>query len=364
MSTWLKRVISISLALFFILIMIIPINLYNSKVFFSEGDVLEIKKGDSLNKIIDVLEEDFDFQSGAKLKIMMKVLFLDEDIKPGKHSLSDVSSISELIKNLTTYPKNEVRITILEGWKVSQVANYLERKLELVNSEKFKALCKDKEFINKNLVHKIGFHDVDNLEGYLYPETYHIDAYLTEEELIKIFVKEFMEKTKRYRNDINNEIMIIASIIEAETDLVSEMDTVSCVYNNRIYHVPEVDRYNRANGFDEVGLPRMRLQSDPTVLFYMSDKDFADFKESKPGTRTFGKLWRKYKNMDNPYNTYKKLMPPGPINSPRLEAIEAALNPLTPQDSCFYLFMFSKSGSKRHVFSSSPGGHNKIINSK
>ena len=173
-----------------------------------------------------------------------------------------------------------------------------------------------------------------------------------------------MKKTERYKDDINNEVMIIASIIEAETDVASEMDTVSCVYNNRIYHVPEIDRYNRSNGIDEVGVSRMRLQSDPTVTFYMSDADLETFKKSKPGTPAFGKLWRKYKNMDNPYNTYKYLMPPGPINSPRLEAIEAALDPLSPQDSCFYLFMFSRAGSKRHIFSSSPNGHNKNIEGK
>ena len=356
MSTWIKRVISISLVLFFILLIIIPINFYNSGLSFDEGDILEIKKGDSLSKVIDVLEKDFDFSSRNQLRIMMKMLFLDEDIKPGKHDLSDVNSISELIKKLTMYPNNEIKITLLEGWKVSQVSNYLEDRLELVDSDRFIALCKDKEFINKELVHKLGFHNVNNLEGYLYPETYHVDAYLAEEELIKIFIKQFMKKTEPYKNDIDNETMIIASIIEAETDVVSEMDTVSCVYNNRIYHVPEVDRYNRANGIDEVGSSRMRLQSDPTVTFYMPDSLFEAFKNKSKG---WFSDWKRYKDSLHPYNTYKNYMPPGPINSPRIEAIEAALNPLTPQDSCFYLFMFSKTGSSTHMFSSSYDGHDK-----
>ena len=73
-----------------------------------------------------------------------------------------------------------------------------------------------------------------------------------------------------------NRTMIIASIIEAETNNIDEMDTISSVYNNRIKK-------------------GMLLQADPTVLYYMTESDLKKFKNSKPGTRAFGNVWKKYK---------------------------------------------------------------------
>ena len=333
-----KRLFLITASLFFtflVVVSLISFVFYYSEISFDESDVLKIKRGASLNEVVKSLEDDFNFDSGFKLKVMMKLLFVEDDIKPGKHNLGDINSIKDLIKELRSYPESEIRITILEGWNLNKVANYLENNLELIKADNFIALCNNQEFINKELVYKLGFHDVSSLEGYIYPETYYIDAYLSEKELIKIFINEFLDKTKVYQQDINNEVMIIASIIEAETNLISEMDTVSAVYNNRINQ-------------------NMRLESDPTVLFYMSDADLKIFKSSKPGTRTFAKVWRKYKGMDNPYNTYKYLMPPGPINSPRIEAIEAALNPAETD----YVYMVMNGRLGRHLFSNSLKGHN------
>tara|TARA_Y100001970_G_C14197059_1_gene838740 strand:- start:778 stop:1803 length:1026 start_codon:yes stop_codon:yes gene_type:complete len=336
MSILSKRVLLIILSLFFILLIVIPTLFYHSALSFNESDTLRIKKGASLNEVVGDLETDLDFDSGFKLKVMMKLLFVEDDIKPGRHSLGEVNSIKDLIRELRTYPKNEVKITLLEGWSLKDIANYLENNLELIKADNFIALCNNQKFINKELIHKLGFYNVKNLEGYIYPETYYVDAYLSEKELIKIFISEFLNKTKSINKDINNEVMIIASIIEAETDLISEMDTISSVYNNRI---------NRS----------MRLESDPTILFYMSDPDLRTFKNSKPGTRAFGKVWKKYKNMDNPYNTYKYLMPPGPINSPRIEAIYAALNPANTN----YIYMVMNGRLRRHLFADDLIGHNK-----
>ena len=336
MSILFKRVLLASLSLFLILLIVMPTLFYYSNLSFDESDVLIIKKGASLNEVVRNLETNFNFDSGFELKVMMRLLFVENDIKPGKHSLEGINSIKNLIRELRTYPKNEVKITLLEGWSLKDIANYLEDNLELIKADNFIALCNNQKFINKELIYKLSFYNVKNLEGYIYPETYYVDAYLSEEELIKIFIGEFLSKTKSLKKDINNEVMIVASIIEAETNFITEMDTISSVYNNRI---------NRS----------MRLESDPTILFYMSDSDLKTFKNSKPGTREFGKVWKKYKNMDNPYNTYKYLMPPGPINSPRIEAIYAALNPANTN----YIYMVMNGRLGRHLFAHDLTGHNK-----
>ena len=172
----------------------------------------------------------------------------------------------------------------------------------------------------------------------MYPDTYILDEYLSEKELIKIFIKEFLYETQDFKSDITNEVMIIASIIEAETNSRIEMDTISSVYNNRVKR-------------------SMRLESDPTILFYMNDSDLKIFKYSKHGTGEFIKVWNKYKKMDNPYNTYKYLMPPGPINSPGLNAIKAALNPAETN----YLYMVMNDELGKHLFSDDYKGHTRNI---
>ena len=120
-------------------------------------------------------------------------------------------------------------------------------------------------------------------------------------------------------------LMIVASIIEAETEVDTEMDTIASVYYNRI----------------ERGIP---LQSDPTVLYYMDEEDLRKFKNSEPGA---GKVWRYYKDtINSPYNTYKHMIPPTPINSPGLSAIKASIYPAVTD----YIFMYSPSALSHHIF--------------
>ena len=247
--------------------------------------------------------------------------------------------IKDLIFKLSSYPENEVKITILEGWNISQISKYLEKKLEVFSSEKFEYYCHNKKFIKNELIDKI-FFNVNSVEGYLYPNTYYVDAYLEEDALIKIFIKEFLEKTLNYRKKMDETTMIVASIIEAETDLIAEMDTISSVYNNRISI-------------------NMRLESDPTVLYFMTDKDLKKFKTRKTSRdrKISAQVWRKYKSKENPYNTYKYFLPPGPINSPRIEAIEAAINPA--ETNYLYMVMSSKYG--KHIFSKDYESHNKNV---
>ena len=198
----------------------------------------------------------------------------------------------------------------------------------------------DLDFIQNDLIAEMGFYDVESLEGFLFPETYKVDSYVSEENLIKIFIEEYLDRTKYLREDINDiyKTMIIASIIEAETNNVDEMDTISSVYNNRIKK-------------------GMLLQADPTVLYYMTEDDLKKFKNSKPGTRAFGSVWKKYKKMDNPYNTYKYIIPPGPINSPGIDAIKAALNPAKTN----HIFMVMNNKLGRHLFSNNEKDHSRNI---
>ncbi len=91
------------------------------------------------------------------------------------------------------------------------------------------------------------------------------------------------------------EVVILASLVEKETDLSDEKPRIARVYLNRL----------------EKG---MFLQSDPTVLFALGDT-------------TIKRIQKEHLDTDSPYNTYKyKGLPPGPICEPSRETILAVVN--------------------------------------
>jgi UPF0755 protein len=148
------------------------------------------------------------------------------------------------------------------------------------------------------------------------------------EDIIEMMVDEFEKRTSELKDEIEkhplsfNEILTLASIIEAEAMYADEMETISSVYHNRL---------NR----------RMRLQADPTVIYALGGLD-------RP------LLYRDLR-IKSPYNTYKNYgLPPGPINSPGLDAIIAALNPADTD----YLY-FVADGKGRHIFTTNLRDHNR-----
>ena len=166
------------------------------------------------------------------------------------------------------------------------------------------------------------------LEGYLYPETYYFPWGYNAEEAIKDMVIMYHNMTDSIWSDTivggisRQEIIILASIIEAETNHGNERDLVSSVYHNRLRK-------------------GMRLQADPTVIYGLGGLD-------RP-------LYKKDLEKKTPYNTYiLKGLPPTPINSPGLEAIKAALNPALSE---YYYFVADNYGN--HQFSSTNAEHNR-----
>ena len=115
-----------------------------------------------------------------------------------------------------------------------------------------------------------------------------------------------------------------ASVIEKETSVDAERPLVSAVFTNRL----------RKN---------MRLQSDPTVIYSLPHFD--------------GNIRRRDLSYDSPYNTYRyKGLPPGPIASPGLASIRAALH---PAESDFLYFVATRKGA--HKFSRTYKEHRQAV---
>ena len=270
---------------------------------------------------IGVIDEPYIF------RIASKMMFMDKTIKPGNYDLSKVNNIEELINYFSTGGEKKGAhkvITIPEGWTIRQIADRLEYH-ELIDRYKFDSLCIDVDFIKF-----LGFSEIDNLEGYLFPETYFFPIDKNEQQIIRMMTDEFKKNLNDKGLNLKaskfslHELITLASIIQAEAGDENEMSKISSVFNNRL-----------KEGW--------KLAADPTVKYIIADKN-----------RT---LYPRDFKIDNPYNTYiYRGLPPGPINNPGFLAIEAALNPDATQ---YFYFVLESIDSRKHIFSTNEKDHEK-----
>jgi UPF0755 protein len=224
-----------------------------------------------------------------------------------------------------------VRFTIPEGVSMRDMADLLEAK-GLASKERFLYLAGGQDHDFKVIEGNTEFSG--NLEGYLFPDTYTVETGITEEEIITVMVRRFAQAVlpewSRENVDDNarklglHGIITLASIIEKEAKLSEERPLVASVFYNRL----------RLN---------MPLQSCATVQFALG---------SWKTRLTLNDL-----EIDSPYNTYITLgLPPGPIASPGLSSVRAALAPAASD----YLF-FAADQKGGHVFSRTFREHQKAI---
>jgi len=181
-------------------------------------------------------------------------------------------------------------------------------------------------------------HDLDpsaqDLEGYLFPETYavprHTDAARLARMMVARFEKVFTPELRQAaaaRSLTVRQAVTLASIVEKETAKAEERPLVAAVYTTRL----------------RIG---MALQCDPTVIYGLV----------KAG-RYDGNIHKDDLSFDSPYNTYRHPgLPPGPIASPGRASIEAAVH---PADADFLYFVSRNDGS--HEFSRTLEEHNRNV---
>ncbi len=176
--------------------------------------------------------------------------------------------------------------------------------------------------------------DADTLEGYLFPDTYHLPRRTTAAQLVDRMVARFQSvfrpewaEAAAARGLTVRQLVTLASLVEKETALADERTIVAAVYHNRL----------------RLGMP---MQADPTVIYAL-----------KRLGRWDGNIRRADLQVDSPYNTYRYSgLPPGPIAAPGRASIEAAAN---PADSPYLYFVSRNDGS--HVFSATLDEHNRAV---
>ncbi len=287
-----------------------------------EQRVFVVKPGQGFSSVTLALVKEKFVISPKKFKIYGALTGNDKKIKTGEYMLSPSMTTGQMISVLTSGKVCLYKLTIPEGYNIYQVA-------EVVASGGFSG---SKEFLaavnNKKLLKKLALNpEYATFEGYLFPDTYSFPRNVKPSEIIRVMVSRFKEIYKpeweKRAEKIGltmHEAITLASIIEKETGDARERPVISSVFHNRLKK-------------------RMRLETDPTVIYGIKDFD--------------GNITRKHLRERTPYNTYKiKGLPPGPIANPGLKSIEAALYPAETD----YLFFVSKKDTT-HQFSTNIRDH-------
>jgi UPF0755 protein len=280
-----------------------------------EGDRwVNVSRGENFQQVLDSLESGGIIRSRALFDAAGRILGLTTKMQVGRYRFTGGMSNREMLEDLRSGRTIEpITVMIPEGVKAARHARILTRNLG-IDSLRYMTLVYD-----SNFAHTLGV-QANSLEGYLMPDTYKLFWQMDEEQIIREQVGEFwkfMNDSLRARLDSSgrslNDVLALASIVNAETAIDSERGVVAGVYYNRL------DR-------------RMRLEADPTVQFILADG---------PRRLKLSDLQR-----ESPYNTYRNYgLPPGPIDNPGRASILAALFPVRHR----YLF-FVANGQGGHTF--------------
>ncbi|MEK3686735.1 endolytic transglycosylase MltG [Paenibacillus sp. FSL R10-2736] len=287
-----------------------------------------IEKGMGSSQIADLLEEKGIIKNGLFFKGYLKWVQEGSSFKAGTYNVSPGDTYDTLISRMNAgdvVKEDTVVFTIPEGYTATQVADKLaeawnqkaEVFLQLIDSGAgLEAVGTLGIPENKELRHR--------LEGYLFPETYELAKDSTPQEVIEAMLEQLVKKLDtipEWKAKLANrgltlhELMTVASLVEREVVVNEERPLVAGIIYNRL----------------DKG---QKLEIDATVQ-YLLDKQ----KE---------RLYEKDLKVDSPYNTYKQEgLPPGPISSPGLASIEAAL---TPEVSEYFFYVTKKDGSQAHLF--------------
>jgi UPF0755 protein len=302
---------------------------YSPEKDISFETIVEIPEGSSVKTIGKILKQNGIINNADLFYYTIRLLEKDYTVKAGKFVLYKNFGIFRAIEVLRGYPIIEdASMTIPEGLTIWETASIAASIFENVDSVEFVSLCENLAFITK-----CGFSNLSSLEGYLYPETYKFPKSTKSNEIIlrmtamqkQVFSQ--IPHSPKTKNLTNEQIVILASVIEKESRINAERPRVSGVFYNRLER-------------------KIPLGADATVRY---------------AVKNFNRPIKKSElNSDSPYNTRKfSGLPVGAICSPSKMSLYAALNPLETDD---LFFMAKWDGSGEHIFSQTNAQHEKVKN--
>ncbi|NRA71520.1 MAG: endolytic transglycosylase MltG [Gammaproteobacteria bacterium] len=291
----------------------------------------KVVKGDSAIKIARRLKLAGNFDTIWPVRFLLQQRPQLANVRVGTYYLSTKLTPIQLFNHLVHGQEHQYSITFVEGATFDQWLNQLSSNKHVAQQSLDIARFKQQDQIDS--ARDVAGYPDSWIEGQLYPDTYSFtDGTPAKDILARAANKLNYELSEAWKNRAKDlplktpyQALILASIIEKETGSGAERKKIASVFINRI---------NK----------RMRLQTDPTVIYGVRDIYRGD-------------ITRAHLRAKNPYNTYViKGLPPTPIAMPGRASIIAATQPATTN----YLY-FVAQGDGSHYFSSSLKEHNKAV---
>lgn len=314
----------ISAATFFLLVAYAAIQLLVPSNIGSKQIEIEIPEGTTYRQAIGILLKNNLIRDKNLLIVIGKIAGLDRKVRAGYYVFWGNMSPLQVFKKLKDGKIIENEITIIEGDSLMEIGRKLASN-KIMPSEVFNSLAKDRGLLSSLNI------DAPSLEGYLFPQTYKFAKGAKPVDILKLMINklrdEFNSELRKRADEMGwseKKVLTLASIIEREAANNEERYLVSAVYHNRL----------------KKGMP---LQADPTAIY---------------GVKSYKhKITKNDLKKNTAYNTYViKGLPPGPIASPGIESIRAALYPADVP----YLYFVSKRDGTHH-FSKTLREHNTAI---
>ncbi len=289
----------------------------------TETVMVEIPKGSAASKIGRILEDEGIISNAIMFRIATRIGG-DSDYKAGTYSLSPSMTINEIREILLegSDDSNTVQLVIPEGFTLTDIAKELEKA----------GVCKADAFLESAEKGQFDFKYMDQtlegekrLEGFLYPDTYEVYRNDDPANVINKMLANFEEKYDAIVAESKDspvlskyntlQIVTVASLIEREAFLDQDRAPIASVIYNRL----------------DAG---MKLQFNTTVEYILGEIRDLTYEDLE---------------IDNPYNTYFYAgLPAGPIASPGVESLKAAIN---PADTEYMYFVTSDKGDNSMAFS-------------
>jgi len=290
----------------------------------SDEKIIRVKQGSNLTRLLYQLKEQNVVTKPRYLLWYARFFSTPNTLHVGEYQITRKDTPLSLVEKLLSGKVKLYSLTIIEGWNFNQV-------MAAVNNNAF-LLHQLKGFSDTRIMQELGKEGV-HPEGRFMPDTYLFPKGMSDSKLLKqAYVAMDNYLTAQWpQRDVGlpfktpYDALTLASIVEKETGLASERNKISGVFVRRL-------------------LIRMRLQTDPTVIYGMGKK----FK---------GNIKRRDLKKDTPYNTYRRYgLPPTPIAMPSKEAINGALHPASGK-----ALYFVAKGDGSHYFSANLKEHNNAV---
>lgn len=288
--------------------------------------VVEVRSGQGATSILTHLAEVGVLPDARLARAFLIYRLGDPPLRAGEYRFAEPLSTQQVLGKLIRGEIVTYAVTLIEGLTLEESADFIADQ-GFGDAEAFRREMERPERIQ----------DLDSeatdLEGYLYPDTYHFARGATESDIVDVLVRTFRQRYREFAEPLASgrslrEVVTLASIIEKEALHDEERSLISAVFNNRL----------------RIGMP---LQADPTVIFAVKLRGNWD-----------GNLRKADLKFDSPYNTYVyRGLPPGPICSPAIKSLIAATS---PADSPYIYFVSRNDGS--HVFAESYRKHVQNVN--